>query len=478
MSELPPEFIYQGHIRRKIVSVKRTGVLAVPGSGKTRPIIDALVELGRIVPFAETMEERYPYGPILVACSGPAIATWMRQLPEWTADPKIEDDITVIVGGQKGLDAAGRASFWRLASAPAGNGIYITNYSLFLRDTAHISQVPWAAVIADEYHKAMRRKKNNKTYLAFKRTTKHVDILIMASGSALRKDPSSMFTLFQAIKPKLFTSYWRFVNTWCIVTDGHFGKEIIGPKNIQKYKEMMDQHLAYVPKEVVADQLPDGRRMALTVELDDEQHEIYHDLKEDMITILDTGTVVVAPNVLVNLIRMRQLLCCPKILDEKLGMGAGYNAIVDKMDDTPHCVIFVPFRVACDYIKKDMEDRGYYVSLLRGGIGHSDQVYEVQRFRELGGVMVCTIAYAESFDLETCKTSYFLGYDPSLDINEQAEGRTRRAISKHDFVTFQYIKYLDTIDIKALQGLDNDTRNVNRVLSRPEELLAALKGEV
>ncbi len=477
MNELPEEFIYQSFIRQKCVSRKRTGVLGVPGCGKTRPVIDALVELGRILPHVEDpLEYRYPHGPILIACSGPAIATWLRQLPEWTNTPALADDITVIVGGQKGMDKQQRAVVWE--NARLGNsGIYITNYSLLLRDAPLIEKVKWAACVADEYHKAMRRKKNNKTYAAWLRITRHVDILIPMSGSSFRKDPSSMFTLFQMLKPKLFTSYWRFVNTWCIMSMGHFGQEILGPRNVPKFRELMDQHLAYVPRAVVADQLPEGRRMGFPVSMTAQQEKIYNDLTDDMLTILESGEIIVAPNVLTKIVRLRQLLCCPKILDESLGMGGGYEAILDKMEETPHCVIFVPFRPACDFIQADLEDRGYSVSMIRGGVGHEHQIYEVERFKQLRGVMVCTIAYAESFDLETCKTSYFLGYDYSHDVNEQGEGRTQRAISKHEFVTFQYIKYLNTVDEHFLAVLNSDVRNLTRVFSRPAELIAALKGE-
>ncbi len=471
MTNLPPEFTYQTHIREKIVSLKRTGVLSVPGSGKTRPIIDAIVELHRIYPIADTLEYRYPYGPILILCSGPAIATWIRQIPEWTDMPILAEDIVVVRG-----DRHKRVNMWEQAHLQGG-GIFITNFSVFLRDALIIGRVTWGAVIVDEYHKAMRRKKKNKTYAAFLHMTRHIDVLVLATGSFIRKDPSSTFTLFQLIKPKLYSSYWRFINTWCITADGHFGKEILGPRNVGQFKKLMDREFAYIPKEVVADQLPEGRRMPLLAEMTKPQEKVYNELKDDMLSILDTGGIIIASNVLTKIIRLRQLLCCPMIIDESLGMGGGYEAILDKIEEDPHVVIFVPFRPACTYIAFDLTERKYSVSMIRGGISPRDQVAEIERFRETRGIMVCTIAYAESFDLETCKTSYFLGYDYSLDVNEQAEGRTRRAISEYDFVTWNYIKYLNTIDEKFLAELDSDARNVYRVLNRGAELIAALKGE-
>lgn len=471
ISTIPDEFAYQGFARGKVVRLKRTAVISVPGSGKTRPIIDGLVELHRIYPKADNREYRYPYGPILILCTGPAIATWLKQLPQWANNSTVADDILVVRG-----DKRKRAKMWAMA-CEFHKGIYITNYSVFLRDAQLIAQAPWAAVIADEYHKAMRRKKRNKTYAAFLSMTLHVEILVLASGSSLRKDPSSMFTLFQLIAPKVFRSYWKFVNAFCIVQNGYFGKEILGPRNVAQFQKIMDQHLAYIPEEVVADQLPEGLRQPLVVEMTPKQAKVYEDLAGEMIAILESGDIIVASNVLTKIIRLRQLLCCPRILDDQLDMGGGFEAICDRLEEDPHCVIFVPFRAACDHVAGELALCGYKVSLIRGGISHNEQTYQIEKFRDTGGVLLCTIAYAESFDLETCKTSYMLGYDYSLDVNEQAEGRTRRAISPHEFVTWHYIKYLHTVDEGFLRELDSDARNVKRVLTRPQELIAALKGE-
>ena len=468
MSDLPPEFVFQGYIRQKIVKVLKTVVVSMPGSGKTRPIIEALVELGRIYPQGPT---RTPYGPILVVCTGPAVATWLRQLPEWSDCPELVDDIYVIGKMPKHK----RVQMWNQARVSDG-GIYITNFSILLRDFADIRSIKWAAIIADEYHRCMRRKKKNKTYAAFLSMSRHIEIVVLATGSFMRKDPSSMFTAFQIVAPKIFRSYWKFVNTYCIVINGPFGQEIGGVKNLESLQAIIDRYMAYIPKEVAAEELPDGRRQPVHAEMTSKQAKVYWDLSEDMISVLE-DTVIITPNTLTQLIHLRQLLCCPKILDESLGMGGGFDLIVDKLEDTPHMVIFVPFRPACVYIQDELLRRGYKdVYILRGGTSPQEQTERIDRFRINHGIIVCTISYAESFDLETCNTSFFLGYDYSLDINEQAEGRTQRAISEFEFVTWNYIKYLGTIDEHFLGELTIDMHNVRRVMARPESLINALRG--
>jgi len=469
MSDLPPEFVYQEHIRNKIVARRKTNVVSVPGSGKTRPIVEAVVELGRLYPPGVEVY-KFPYGPILVVCTGPAIATWLRQFPEWGNCSELPDQMYVVRGPKHK-----RIQLWDQAQESRG-GIYITNFSVFLRDYAYIKPIGWAVIIADEYHRCMRRKKKNRTYAAFLSLSRKVDIVILATGSLMRKHPASMFTAFQIIEPKIFRSYWKFVNTYCIVTDGHFGMEIGGVKNVESLQGIIDTYMAYIPREAVAEQLPDGRRMPIYAEMTSEQAKIYKDLTEDMISILK-DSLIVTPNELAKLLRLRQLLCCPRILDPSLGMGGGFDLIVDKLEEQSHAVIFVPFRPACIYIQYELKLRGYqHVHMIRGGISHDEQTQEINAFKETRGILICTIAYAESFDLETCDTSHFLGYDYSLDVNEQAEGRTQRAISEYEYVTWNYIKYMNTIDEDFLNELTEDMHNVRRVMKRPESLINALKG--
>jgi hypothetical protein len=259
-----------------------------------------------------------------------------------------------------------------------------------------------------------------------------------------------------------------------------FGTEILGVKNVQALHNIMDQYFAYVPEDVIADQLPEGLRSSFDVEMDDEQAAIYEGLAEEMIGMLeseDADVMIIASNVLTQLVRLRQLLCCPRALDPNLGMGAGFEAIVDTLEEDPHVVIFVPFREACAEIAKELCARGHDAHVMRGGMTHAEQAALVEHFRECPkSIIVCTIAYAESFDLETCKTAFFLGY-AHLDANKQAEGRIRRATSTHEFVQWRYVKYRGTIDEDILEDLRMNAANVKKVLSRPIDLIRALKGQ-
>ncbi len=468
MSDLPPPFKYQRYARAKISTLRRTAVIAPPGSGKTRPIVEGVNDLGGFE------------SAVLVVCSGPAIPTWIRQIPLWSECPELSDSIFVVRGNK-----ADRMDLWEQAHH-FDYGIYITNFAIFYRDYGAIQSVGWTTVIADEYHKTMRshkkhKKGRDKTYGLFTKMTRHTPNVILATGSLVRRNASSMFTAFQIVNPFLHSSYWHFVNTYCFVDSTPFGQQVHGVKNPGALRKLMDRTFAYIPPEVVADALPEGRRYAIDVELTAEQKRIYKAIDKDMMVIIEHAeglNVILTSTILAKLTKLRQLICCPRILDPSLGMGAGYEAIVDRLDQDDHVAIFVPFRPACDYVCRDLQERtNRNTFILRGGVDHVEQKEIVDRFRDTRGILVCTIAYAESFDIETCKTSYFLGYDLTVDQNEQAEGRTRRAISEHEFVTWGYIKTDTSVDQHFLQKLGDDQRNAHLILQRPEEYIRMLMQE-
>lgn len=469
MSELPEEYPYQTWGVEKVVHRNgKAGVIAPPGSGKTRIVVNSLDRLNRL-------RDEFFFGPIIVICSGAAINQWVRQIPLWgDINP---EDIYVVTGR-----ASKRGMLWYDAHSMC-RGVYICNFAIYLRDWELINDVTWGGIVADEYHKVMRGHKLKKgpkhtTLGRFLTMTRHMECVIPTTGSVIRKNPASMWSIFRMMEPSLktFRSYWRFAETYCHMTEGYFGREIIGPKNVEGLKKIMDQYLCYIPREVVADQLPNGNRIPVHVSMTNKQAKVYSTLKTQMVAEIG-DTFIISATILGQLIQLRKILCCPRMLSPSLDMGGGFELIIDRLEDEPHAIIFVPFRDACDVIKEELHAKGYkHVGIMRGQIGQEEQDRVLEEFKEHDGIIVGTIAYGESWDAETCNTSYFLGYEYALDMNEQAEGRTQRAISEHLLVTWNYIQYSGTIDDHFLGELNVDLHNVKKVLSRPDLLIKALRG--
>src|SRR5690606_17071254 len=110
------------------------------------------------------------------------------------------------------------------------------------------------------------------------------------------------------------------------------------------------------------------------------------------------------------------------------------------------------------------EFEGRKVWTLRGGMSHQDVQHIVKSFRESeDDVMVCSISFAEAFELHTSSVAFFLGYDWSPDVCAQAEDRLRRLISTTDRCIYYYPKHVGTIEATILSVLDKKTRDVRSV---------------
>ncbi|PHR94854.1 MAG: hypothetical protein COA78_31465 [Blastopirellula sp.] len=447
---------------------KATGLIARPGAGKTRMILGALDD------------QNSTDSPIIINCSGPAVATWEKEIPKWLGSGH---HIHIV----SGLKPAERAKLWDHARTGEANNWFVTNYSIFLRDfdliygIGHKKAQHWGANVNDEYHKAFRRRKS-QTFAKIKRLTQFMETHISASGSSMGRDPSTLFTLLQMCDRRAFSSYWQFVNTFCLVIDGYAGKQIVGakPSAIPQFKAIIDKYLAYIPDAVTADEQPEGVRRAFDVKMTPKQANIYNQLASEMYAVIDGDetNVIMTGSKMDLAIKLRKLLCCPRILDPSLEMGGGYDAIVDTLDVQPHIIICVPFRDACDVVaaqlKIDLKTEDVFI--IKGQIGNDELKKRLSAFRHTKGIIVTTIAAAESWDAETCETTFFLGYDQNTGQLQQAEGRTQRAISTHPYIQWKYVKYAQTIDEATLLDIDKTLTHIASVMSRTDRFINALKG--
>jgi hypothetical protein len=233
--------------------------------------------------------------------------------------------------------------------------------------------------------------------------------------------------------------------------DGRWGKEIIGPKNEGAFGHLLNQYARIRLKTdpLIAAQLP--RRLPrnpIFVEMDADQQRIYQELDLSKVSFTDDG-LILASTSMEQIMRFRQLLVCPRMFSDSLSLGAAFNDDLDMMEDADaderHNVVFTPFKRAFPHFRSALEQRGYSVAQLSGGITADEQQAQIRAFRASRGVILCTIPYAESFSLEPATSSYFIGYEWDPFQNGQAEDRLLRLTSRVP-VQANYYRYSGTID--------------------------------
>lgn len=427
-----------------------------PGLGKSRIAIESAARLP--IDFGRG-------DLILVLCSKKALNTWRREWSKWTT---LDAQQVSIVEGP----AEKRMRQW--LRVRHGARVFVATYQSAANDWNGLPKDLTGRIklaIADECKLWINRK--TKNFRFWQPIFHKIPYVILMDGTIVKKGPQDLWTFYNLIKPKVFTSYWKWVNTFCLVVEGPFGKEIVGPKNTAGFANLMSHTLIRLNDQdpVVKAARPPLIRDFKLVEMSDEQKALYDQLTEELCAITPSGEVVATPSILGLTTKQRQILICPKILDSKMGYGSAIEHLVEEMDPEsggdPHVVIFTPFTSAIPYISAAIQEApaGHPEPfVLKGGtdsvrVGQIERAFNADTPDARRRAIICSVGFAESFELWTAKQCFFIGYDWTQITNYQAEKRLQRLITPHPILSWYY-RYMHTVDDVILEQLNSNVINV------------------
>lgn len=397
----------------------------------------------------------------LVVCGKNAQWTWISESAIWGYTRPI------IIKGT----AAQRQELWQRLEQQRAKGyktFAVCTRAVLMNDLKSES-VPkkWSLIITDEAHKDSNRK--TQSYKALK--SLESKWFFALTGNRLRAD--RLWGILHLINKQQYPSYWKFMSTFCQVDDGPFGKEFVGVKNVDGLRHQ----LSTIRLRREKDSMPPKRRFVVPIEMDTCQERLYTELLEE--AMIEVGRrLILAPNQLTKLTRVRQLLCCPKILDPSLTYGGAIEALIEKLDeaspDMKQMVVFSPFRASLKFVNERLLAEGYEqdsIITLHGGIEPEELDRRIQQFKLTKGIVLCTTRFAESFSLVPAQWSYHLGYEWEPDVNYQAEDRIHRGKITHG-INCYYAQYMDTLDTEIVRAvLDNKTRYVNLMYGTDKKII-------
>jgi len=456
---LEPLFPPQELAVERAVQLKRCPILGAMGSGKTRVILEA---------YRRSHDFMADKEPTVILCGVNAIPTWYTQIPQWLGVPR------ELIGIAHGTPMK-RQRIWLHRRRYR---FIITTYLSFVNDAKKGLIPKDLNAFMDEYHKVMINR--TKTWETLCSWTLHSEYLFPCTGTWAKKGPQNMFPVLHMCDPKLFKGYWKFVKTWCFVIDTEFGQEIGGARNYDNFKrEIWGRKCAYMPKKETDKYLPEKLpRVFIPIEPSPFQRKQIDKLEEAMYLELSDGSIQLNPYKMSRILRERQLLVCPKIIDPTWEYGNGVEALAEKLDelDSPRPVVFTDFAAGIPFIKEYLEKKfpDRQVWTLRGGIKPEALADTVRAFNTSeDDIMVCSQQFAESFEFPRSDTCLVLGYNWSPDVCNQAEDRLRRAVSESRYVRAFYFQYLGTVDGDILQILYTKGANIAKIT--PDKVLYSIR---
>jgi superfamily II DNA or RNA helicase len=102
--------------------------------------------------------------------------------------------------------------------------------------------------------------------------------------------------------------------------------------------------------------------------------------------------------------------------------------------------IFCRYRATVLYLKVALDDLGFPVHDLHGGMTLNDRMATISAFRERGGVLVTSPALAsEGFDLPECRTLYLYDMPNTKEVAERLYGRFQRVGRKEALAVYAFV---------------------------------------
>lgn len=327
-------------------------------------------------------------------------------------------------------------------------------------------------VVCDEAHRLAKGSSSGKAPQFYKALKKiKAKWRLALSGSIVVNTPEDLFGALHWLMPDRYSSKWRdWNNRFLVYTQGPWGAEFIGIK--AGMLEPMQQELGGVlvvrRKEDELPDLPDRIDQTIEVELSKEQRRVYDDLAERFIADLPDGEQIIAPSVLAQLTKLRQVATGLDLLGEKFEDSAKIDLAEEMVkDNLPNkTVVFAWHRATVRALESRLVKAGIECRAITGDTKERDRAQYVEEFQTDPAVkvIVATIkTLGEAVTLHAASDLIFIESSWTPTDMEQAADRVYR-IGQKNHVSITHIVAKDTVDIHRVLPIVKSKDEMRRLV--------------
>ena len=283
---------------------------------------------------------------------------------------------------------------------------------------------------------------------------------MISTGTEITNSVLDLYQQFEFLNPGFwgFKSFYFFKNYYAILEErylsgGRTFKEIIG---FRKLNELQDRIKPYISRARKADclDLPKKIYANMPVKMEGESARIYKEMKNNLISMLDDGTIISVSNKIGLFMKFRQIvggtLAEKGIIDSH---PSKLQALVGEIEDSSEqAIIWCCFREEIDLL---MDSFGKIAVRFDGATMEKDRQLAVEEF-VLGKkrLFIANPAVAgQGINLQSCHLQYWYSLPTSAKQLEQAEGRNHRA-GQTETCVYKKILCENTVDYRIAQILE------------------------
>lgn len=280
------------------------------------------------------------------------------------------------------------------------------------------------------------------------------------TGTPLMNNPVDLYNVLKWLEVENH-SLTYFKNLYCEM-GGFGGYEIIGYKNLDQLENSLNKNMLRRRKEEVLD-LPPKIYTDELLDLYSSQDKLYRDVTNQIIEDIDR--IMLLPNPLTELIRLRQVTSNPNILTSKNITNVKYDRILDILEfTTDKVIIFSNWTKVINPLYIKLSSLGYNPALVTGE--SKDPILEMNKFQSDNTCKVIlgtTPALGTGYTLTAANTVIFIDEPWSKAIKDQAEDRCHR-IGTKGTVNIITLICKDTIDERIHQIIKDKGELSDRIV--------------
>ena len=307
-------------------------------------------------------------------------------------------------------------------------------------------------------HKAKRTKSLLKIAAKFKYKR-------LLTGSPVTKSPMDLFAQFQFLDPTIlgYDSFYAYQGRYAVLQKRSMGahsfQQVLGYRNLEELSVKIDPYTYRVLKKDCLD-LPEKTYTVRSVTLTMEQLRMYKDLQKEAMTLLESGDLVSAPQVITQMLRIQQVLSGHIKTDE----GDLLEVPTQRLSAMMDCIeevsgkIIIWSRFRYDIIQVQAELANVYgeqsVVSYYGDTSDQDRQLAIERFQNGNARFFVANPATAGYGLTLTEANTVIYYanDFNLETRIQSEDRCHR-IGQKNPVTYIDLIAEGTIDEKIVKAL-------------------------
>ena len=487
-----------------LATAKRALLADEPGLGKTAQAIRALKELN------DRGEEVFP---ILIVCPNTLKNNWAREFARWWPDvttqvikgsavqrkKQFEQPAQIFIINWESLRSHSRLSPYgsiSLTRCRACGGqdekISENRCEVHLRE---LNNFKFKAVVADEIHRSKDPK--SKQSRALWSASGNSEIRFALTGTPIANNVVDLWSILHWISPKDWPSKTKWIDRMVDVMLNAFGGMMVlgvKPQMQDEFYKSVNPYMRRMLKKVVLPNLPPVLKERRDVEMSTKQKKAYEQMRDLMISELESGDTLAAPSVLTQTIRLLQFassyatIAVNEVTGEPRAVLDAPSCKIDALMDDIENGDFGDDSVAVSAVSKqlinllsaELTKKKISHGLITGDQDEDERQKAIDDFQSgaIKWILFTAQAGGVGITLTSARRLIMLQRPWSLVDYKQVLDRVHRIGSEiHDSIVITDYVTEGTIEERVIQVLETKADNFEQIVKDKDQLLKLLQDD-